>query len=504
VSDLVSVKLPPGFFRNGTEYEAAGRWYDGSLVRWENGRIKPIGGWRRVLAEHASLTGKAREMIAWRGNTGFRYVAIGTNEKLYISSGGDYTDATPNDLVPGRENAIEGPGYGAGPYGEASYGTQRSEGTVALDAASWSMDTWGQDWVGVLSSDGRLLEWSPLSGGDPAPIANAPTDNVGVLVTDQQYLMALGAGGDRRRVRWCDQSNNTVWSVSDLTTAGSRLLKTAGNILTGRRVGSVILIWTTNDVHSMQYLGPPLVYNNDCIAEDCGVISTKGMVVWNGKAAWMSLGGFFLYDGIVSPLPCDVQDHVFNDLNVSQRSKIYAGHNSRFGEITWYYPSANSIECDSYVTLNYKNKGGFIWYFGKLARTCWLDRGVFQLPMAVDPDGVIWEHEIGFLNDGASRNADVFALSGPAEIGSGDRVIYSNLMLPDASNPSAFQVRMKLRNAPLGPQTSAGPYQMAPNAEGYTPCRIAGRQVSMRIEQLKDEDWSLGNTRFKIAAGGKR
>lgn len=503
MDDLIPVKIPPGFFRNGTEYEAAGRWYDGNLVRWENGRIKPVGGWRRVLAGGAHLTGLAREIIGWRGNTGFRYAAIGTNEKLYISSGGDYSDLTPAGLIPGRANGIEASGFGAGPYGEAGYGTPRAD-DIALDADSWSMDTWGENLVGVLSSDGRIFEWSPTGGVDPAPIAGAPVGCVGVLTTDEEHMMALGAGSNRRRVRWCSQADNTTWDVSDLNTAGSRLLTTAGNIVTGRRVGSLVIIFTTTDAHAMDYLGPPLVYNSRRLAENCGVIGPKAITVANDRAFWMGVGGFFMYDGVVSPIDCDVQDYVFGSLNTLQQSKIYTAHNSRYGEITWYYASAGSIENDRYVTLNYKNKGGFIWYFGELSRTCWLDRGIFQLPIAVDANGVVWEHEVGFLNDGVSRNADVFALSGPAEIGSGARTIYSNLMLPDASNGAAIQLHMKTRSAPQGPQSTAGPYSMIPNLEGYTPCRIAGRQVSMRVEQLVNEDWSLGTTRFKLTAGGKR
>ena len=42
---LVPLKLPAGFYRNGTEFEASNRWRDGSLVRWLDGSLKPVGGW---------------------------------------------------------------------------------------------------------------------------------------------------------------------------------------------------------------------------------------------------------------------------------------------------------------------------------------------------------------------------------------------------------------------------------------------------------------------------
>jgi len=163
----IPIKLPPGFFRNGTEYEAGARWYDGNLVRWENGRIKPVGGWRRVLDDMGALDGVARGGIAWRGTTGYRYAAIGTNEKLYISGGGAYADATPASFVVGRPDAIEGPGYGAGPYGMETYGTQRADNAVILDAGLWSFDLFGEDLYAVATSDGRLVRWQPPSAASP-------------------------------------------------------------------------------------------------------------------------------------------------------------------------------------------------------------------------------------------------------------------------------------------------------------------------------------------------
>ena len=43
---LLPIKLPSGFYRNGTDYEQSNRWRDGSLVRWRDGSLRPVGGWR--------------------------------------------------------------------------------------------------------------------------------------------------------------------------------------------------------------------------------------------------------------------------------------------------------------------------------------------------------------------------------------------------------------------------------------------------------------------------
>jgi hypothetical protein len=500
----IPVKLPPGFFRNGTEYESAGRWYDGNLVRWDTGgRLRPIGGWRRVLAGGASLTGKARSILGWRGNNGFRYVAVGTNTKLYIGSGGSYADLTPSAFVTGRPDAIEGPGYGAGTYGREGYGDRRTNNTLILDAATWQFDTWGENLVAVFSADGRMLQWSPTSGGLPTAVTNAPTNCIGVLSTDEGHLIALGPAGNRRKVQWSSQGDNTIWTPADTNSAGSRTLKTAGNIITGRLVGSQPMIWTSVDAHVLDYLQYPLVYGNRKVGERCGIASPNAVVADENSAIWMGNSQFFRYDGSVQPLDCEVSDYVFNDMNKLQRSKIFATTNGQFNEITWFYPSANSIENDRYVTLNRSLKP-WRWYFGQLPRTCWLDAGMLQYPVAVDPNGVIWEHEIGYLADGASRSASIYAQSGPAEIGNGAQIIYANLMLPDATGGSAFQVRVKTRGAPGAPEATFGPYPFVGNVEGYVPVRFAGRQVSLKLEQIQDADWSFGKPRFKSGAGGRR
>ena len=41
---LIQLAIPPGVYKNGTEFQSAGRWYDASLVRWTEGTIRPVAG----------------------------------------------------------------------------------------------------------------------------------------------------------------------------------------------------------------------------------------------------------------------------------------------------------------------------------------------------------------------------------------------------------------------------------------------------------------------------
>ena len=60
---LIPLALPPGVYRNGTEFQQSNRWRDASLVRWRDGSLRPIGGWRTRIA--SAFNAAPRAMIAW-------------------------------------------------------------------------------------------------------------------------------------------------------------------------------------------------------------------------------------------------------------------------------------------------------------------------------------------------------------------------------------------------------------------------------------------------------
>ena len=78
---LVPIQLPSGIYRNGTDLQSSNRWRDANLVRWVNNTMRPIGGWQQKSQTAANAT--PRGMLAWTDNSGDRYVAVGTYNKLY-------------------------------------------------------------------------------------------------------------------------------------------------------------------------------------------------------------------------------------------------------------------------------------------------------------------------------------------------------------------------------------------------------------------------------------
>lgn len=490
---LIPIKLPAGFHANGTELESAGRWRDGSLVRWDGGSIRPMRGSR--LRATTSLTAP-RAALTWQDNSATRWIAAADYNSLnVITSGGVVYDITPASLVAGIKDAAINTGFGGGFYGTDTYGSPRVDAGNYSEATTWSLDTWGQYLIACSTADGRLLQWQLNTAADAVPIANAPTDCVGLLSTEERFIFALGAGGDPRKVAWCDQEDNTLWTAASTNQAGSQILQTAGQLMCGVRAQGQAVILTDVDAFRSVYVGPPFVQQFERIGSACGVISRKAVSSTDGGVFWMGQQGFYQYNGAnVSTIPCDVLDHVFSDINPAQVSKIWSVSQGQHNEVWWFYPSASSIEIDSYVAYDYSNG---VWLIGKLPRTCGVDRGVFKYPLLMNNGGDLIDHEVGF----ARYDTPVvpFVESAPYQIG-GDRVMHLTSMIPDERNQGDVTVTISTNLYPNGDTQSFGPYVMTNPVD----LRVSGRDLKFRIDASITDDWRVGVMRVDGVQGGRR
>lgn len=504
---LIPLKPPPGAWRNGTRYEAKGRWFDVNLVRWLNGRLRPIGGWQKFVSSPTATP--VRGGIAWRANNQSRWLALGSADKLYAHDGGQLVDITPTGFSADRVDSLFGLGWGAGDYGKAAYGTARTSSGIILEAATWSFDTFGELLLGVSSGDGKLYEWDPADFNVTPPgqvatvVSNAPTNNAAVLVTEERHVVCLGAGGNPRKVQWSDQENRTVWTPSATNTAGDLDVVTPGRLVRGVRFRNESLLFTDADLHLMRYVGPPFVYGIEQVGDANGLVGPNAVITLDDRVIWMGENSFWTYDGVVRQVPCEISEYVFRDINVMQGAKVYAGHNGEFGEVWWFYPSANSVENNRYVIWNYRENW---WSYGQLARTTWVDKDVWPYAVAAAPDGNLYQHEQGWTDNGVTRVGQVYAESGALQLGNGERFMEVRQLIPDGcpNVPSCTQASFKLRRTPMDDVfRTAGPYTFDTD-EGYTHARFAGRQVEMRIEATRDEPFNFGEMRADVRPGSGR
>ena len=491
---LIKLDLPAGIYRNGTDLQASGRWRDSNLVRWHDNTLRPIGGWRP--RSDTATAAKVRGLHAWIDNDSDRWIGAGTYEKLYIyNSAGIQYDITPAGLTVGNEDALNPVGYGNSFYGQEYYGIARKEASTVTPATSWALDSWGENMVACSNADGKIYEWSLATGTPAVAVTNSPINCRSIVVTEERFLFALGAGGNPRLVQWSDREDNTTWTPAATNEAGDLELQTSGRIQCGVKVQNQTLILTDTDAHVASYSGPPYVYGIERVGTSCGIISAQAKAVVDIGALWMGRRSFYSYNGgRVNEIPCDVSDYVFSDINVSQISKVAAVSNANYGEVWWFYPSSSSNENDRYVSYNYNDN---TWSIGLMARTAGVDSGVYRQPIIVSAtDKKLYEHEIGFNYDGV----EPFVESGPISIGDGENVMSVTQMIPDEKTQGDVDAIFKTRFYPNDVERAYGPFNMA----NPTSLRFTGRQVRMRIEGISTSDWRVGINRLEVKQGGKR
>jgi hypothetical protein len=501
----LKLSIPSGIKWQGTALQCSDRWHDGSLMRWDQGSMLPIGGWVNYLTPGYSPVYIPDSMVVRNAHSWFlnqqdgssaagRYMAAATPLNLYVmDSAGSITNLTDGMDLQGSETPFANKGYGGGKYGAEAYGTPRQvdgiQPTADIPATTWSLDNYGEWLLGVSTTDRNIYRWKP-SEDDFGELENSPKC-LSLVATEERFIFALAAEQSGtinvRRVAWCDREDPETWVASSTNEAGGFELQTDGAIKCGIRVRGRTLILTTTDAHVATYAGPPLVYGFQQVGKNCGVVSDRAVAATGAGAFWMGRDGFYQYDGSsVRELPCEVLDRVFRFLDNTYWHNVYAVANAKFNEIVWFYTGAGQDgleeEVDGkkvirkvnsrYVAYDYAQNH---WSFGEIDRHAGIDSGVFRDPIWIDSRNQVFRHEIENAPHGGQKP---WAETGPIDLGSGDQVIQATQLLSDAFPSEKINATFKCRFAPQGPETVHGPYVVKPQ----TDVRFTGRQIRMRIE----------------------
>ena len=236
--------------------------------------------------------GSSRGSFAWNSNSGAPYLAFGTYNSLRVMNGNRViTDVTPSAFTIGNPRATERLGYGTKAYGRSGYGVPRDRDYTVSPATNWTLDSWGENLIGVSDAAGSIYELS-LSGFladdtlNAEAVLNAPTCK-SLIVTAERFVFALGADGNGRQIRWSDRENNTEWTPATTNEAGDIELQTNGEIVCAENVRGRTLILTTQDAFVATYQGPPLVYGFQKVGGACGIVGSYLSCAVGPVAYWM-------------------------------------------------------------------------------------------------------------------------------------------------------------------------------------------------------------------------
>lgn len=424
----------------------------------------------------------------------------------------------------GLDTAVSGAGWGVGTWSRGAWGSASNQPIVTNQLRLWSHDNFGEDLL-LNVRDGGIYYWDASSGLSTRAVAlntlsgaNAtPTIAKQVLVSDRdRHIIAFGCDPetnigtqDPLLIRFSSQESLTAWNSLPTNTAGELRLGSGSEIIMAVETRQQILVFTDTTLYAMQYLGPPFTFGVGAISENISILSPNAVVAVDDAVFWMGSSEFYAYTGRVENLPCSVRDYVFDDFNQEQVLKVTGALNSANTEIWWFYPSANSETNDRYVVFNYGEK---VWYYGALNRTAWIDRGIFDNPIAASTDHYLYLQEIGF-DDGSTNPASAISAyieSSPLDLDDGQQFMFIGRLLPDlsflnstAAIPTAtFTTRV--RNFQQGNFTSSSVNTFTTSTEQIF-LRLRGRQMTIKVDSDgTGVTWRLGTQRYDIRPDGRR
>lgn len=90
---FIKLQFKPGINRDQTNYTGEGGWWDSDKIRFFSGFPQKLGGWRAYTS--TPILGTCRQMWGWVTTFSDNFLSLGTNEKVYIETGGNINDITP-------------------------------------------------------------------------------------------------------------------------------------------------------------------------------------------------------------------------------------------------------------------------------------------------------------------------------------------------------------------------------------------------------------------------
>lgn len=218
---LITLDIPAGVVNHGTDYDSEGRWRTANLVRWEQGSMRPIGGWQQ------------------------RTATVNVGASSCAAFGGDATISINTSTPHGLENnnfKIILSGFGVG-----------TQSSVDINNRAYTFDVVDSDTI-IVSTSAAGLSINASDTFDATSGIIRRTDNI--KLTD--------ATAARGALAWTDNSYNkhiavgtynklyhisTTGAVSDISPSATSI--TAGSVSAAAATSSTVVQITSNG-HNLQ------------------------------------------------------------------------------------------------------------------------------------------------------------------------------------------------------------------------------------------------------------
>jgi len=489
---------------------------------------------------------------------GTNFVQIGSEEISYtgISASKELTGVTRE--VRGTTAATHSSGAAVTNTSDYVAWGEAASGDLIVEPGMWSLDNFGDKAI-CLIHDSAVFEWNSAAtdatNTRATIISGAPTASRHMLVsTPDRHLVFFGTETtigdvttqDDMFIRFSDQEDINTYTPTATNTAGTQRLADGSQIRGAIRGRDAIYVWTDTALFTQRFVGQPFTFAFAQVGTNCGLVGQNACVEVDGSAYWMSENGFFRYAGKLESLPCLVEDHVYDDINLeSGNQMVSAGLNNLFGEVIWFYPTSSSSVVNRMVAYNYFDSSPQrpVWTIGTLARTMWRDSAVFGLPHALEYDAdtdtsfdvvgntegrtTYYEHETGTdqVKGGIVTAITANILSGDFDItqaraqgtgqatgvatfrGDGEFMMKIRRFIPDfISQTGDTRITFNVRNFPsdTAASSSLGPFTITSSTQKVD-TRARGRAIALKVENTStSQSWKLGTFRLDVQPDGRR
>lgn len=361
IKEVYQITSLPGIRRDGTQLDGD-NFTGGQWVRFVRGRPKKMGGYQEVSSY---IPGPIRANLVWSRSSfnaiisASQYGILQTNVDANGGSGTTY-DRTPIGLT-------------------------------QLDGC-WTLDTMYDDAVGsqhtiILAHRNNAL--ANIDEPTAYPVYYGRADETGAfqpiaglsvsggVVAIPPYLVYYGSDG---QVGWSDANQPQTLTGGDAGSdrvTGAKVVK-ALPFRSGS--GPAALLWSLDSVIRMDWVGGNAVFRFSTVSAQSSILSQNSVIEYDGDYFWIGIDRFLVYSGgKVQELPNQMSKNwFFDNLNFSQRQKVWATKVPRFGEIIWFFPFGDSTECNKAIVFNTIEK---VWYDFELSRTAGYYSQVFHYPV---------------------------------------------------------------------------------------------------------------------------
>lgn len=381
----VLIRSKPGIKRDGTQFD--GDFYtDGLWCRFQRGLPRKIGGYGETTNR---LDEKVYGMGSFSAN-GNNYIHLGMASKVVqvvIDSDtgilSSLNERTPVGFVISTDNVWQ--------FSNLPSAVANATDLIAHAAPN----------LGDIASDvarpiyfGQADLIAPLTATGLDPVSGGAT-------TIGPYLFGYGSGGTIE-----------YSAPNDVTTQDNLARVTGQKIVFGRPLrgggsGPAGIFWSLDSIVRASFVAGATggstdpVFAFDELATELSILSARTITEYNGVFYWWDNSGPLMFNGVVREVPNDMNlNYLLDNINYSQRQKMFVMKVPRYGEIWWCFPFGSATECNHAIILNVREN---TWYDTALpdsGRTSGLMAQIYPRPFMTDADLTstgfsMWQHESG-------------------------------------------------------------------------------------------------------------